>query len=102
MNYRRGFIRVWIVGTTCWIVYWAWHYMTTCELDHMSSAVGEIQAITCHWEGVGQGDWVPIGETGPVLRELRVMAIRALGPPICLQALAARDCPLRLYGRRGA
>jgi hypothetical protein len=90
------------VGTTCWIVYWAWHYMTTCELDHMSSAVGEIQAITCHWEGVGQGDWVPIGETGPVLRELRVMAIRALGPPICLQALAARDCPLRLYGRRGA
>jgi hypothetical protein len=83
MNYRRGSIRVWIVGTTCWIVYWAWHYMTTASSTICPAPLGEIQAITCHYQPEGHNDWEVAAETSPVLTALRGMAIRALGPPIC-------------------
>jgi hypothetical protein len=83
MNYRRGLIRVWIVGTHMLDCLLGMALHDHCELDHMSSAVGEIQAITCHYQPEGHNDWEVLAETSPVLTALRGMAIRALGPPIC-------------------
>jgi hypothetical protein len=31
MNFRRGFLRLWIVATGIWIAGWAWHYAAICR-----------------------------------------------------------------------
>jgi hypothetical protein len=37
MNWRRGFIRAWTIGSLCWIAYWIWRSDLPCLLGAYSA-----------------------------------------------------------------
>lgn len=80
MNNRRTLLRVWIVGSACWVAWWVWHYATTCSLIGMAGR----RAIACRWETATAGGTSVVSRTAPALPVLWDMAARTIGVPACV------------------
>jgi hypothetical protein len=97
MNFRRGFLRLWIVATGIWIAGWAWHYADTCR-DYPGQVfiAGFLCSPSYILEDLGPAD-EPSARRGPVTirpvpPDLKIgaiqMGITLIGVPLGILAMS--------------
>jgi hypothetical protein len=82
VQFRRGFLRIWIALTGVWICYWIWHYATVCYFDPDPGLVG------CFIEKIDISPYTPSasGYTISVYVDPIEILLKVLGIPIAVLA----------------
>lgn len=101
MRYSLKLILVWVLGSACWIAYWAWHYGENCTVGKIGGPSDNIRAVTCHWTQMSDSGPTVVGQTAPLRIMAREMAGTALGPPAwALLAGVVLYCAILVLQRR--